>query len=594
MTTELQTPEYPQMENTDINAPNYPQVESMMMEVPGCPHPEGVASSPIIIPENMVESIKVNGNKLPVINHEVDIPVPTKASDLDNDESFVSESELSEVATSGSYDDLDNKPDIEDIAANVADSAVSAHNESETAHSDIRDEIETVKDIAEGANIAIVFDSYSDLVTFFNSESDTLKVGTNLYVKTIDVPDLWLSAVESTSVSYTYTTDEDFLSYINGNGQIGYYKFSELETQKVDLSNYATLTDLGTKVSKSGDTMTGDLTMDGTAVVIKISDTQLWRLKNNTTHLEVQYTQNGGTTWSPWCRWYATQDRFYFKYNNVYAGNPTDKNYRLQRYSEIFTTGIINDTKTWSVQADGSYSYVISDPVSGAIPNSFIMEWNVKCSLYSYQAEGKFNANTGYFECNGLTDITYEEAIIILCESSMVSMNNTNYRRSRTNLGVTMNSISLARQWQNSQNEIAFGANTSWNLGASSSSTTTFNPCQRLREIIYWRFSYIQGTFAPGGTDENNNLPSLRIIRVSGIAGYGPVGNIDLRSAPNFTLEGVQELVNKAPGNNSITFRFHTNVRNMCQADTTEYTYGGQTYIGIISYAAAKNITITN
>lgn len=147
--------------------------------------------------------------------------------------------------------------------------------------------------------------------------------------------------------------------------------------------------------------------------------------------------------------------------------------------------------------------------------------------------------------------------------------------------------------WQNSNNEIAYGANNSWNLGASTSSTTAFNPCQRLREIIYWRFSYIQGTFAPGGTSENNNLPSLQIIRVSGST-YGPVGNIDLRPAPNFTLEGVQELVNKAPGNNNITFRFYSGVYTMCQNDTTQYTYGGTTYTGIISYAAAKNITITN
>lgn len=244
--------------------------------------------------------------------------------------------DLATVATTGDYDDLENKPDISDIATNVAGGVVSTHNESETAHSDIRNEIGTVKSIAEGANIAIVFDSYSALVTFFNAESDSLKVGTNLYVKTIDVPDLWISAVESTSVSYTYTTDQDFLDHINNNGQIGYYKFSELETQKVDLSNYATLTDLGTKVSKSGDTMTGDLTLDGSSYIIKVSSTQLWRIRNNQTHLEVMYSANGGSSWSVKQRLYATQDRALFSVNNVYVGNqPTDENYRLLPHSEI-------------------------------------------------------------------------------------------------------------------------------------------------------------------------------------------------------------------------------------------------------------------
>lgn len=511
--------------------------------------------------------------------------------------------DLADVATSGDYDDLENKPDIEDIAANAASRAVSTHNESEDAHTDIRNEIGTVKDIAEGANIAIVFNSYSELVSFFNTESDSLKVGTNLYVKTVEVPDLWISAVESTSVSYTYTTDEDFLAYINSNGQIGYYKFSELETQKVDLSNYATLTDLSGKVSKSGDTMSGGLLFD-------VSSANKWigaqRASNsNITRDCIYWASSGGSTYfgqmnsdytgiqTTFARMNSVSGLIMAGTRGVFENNSTTTENRLQRYDKIFTTGITSDTKTWSTDADGKYSYVISDPVSGPIPNSFITEWNVKCSLYSYQGAGKFNANTGYFECNGLTDITYEEAIIILYESSMPSMQQTSYRRSRTNLGVAMNSASLARQWQSSNNEIAYGANTSWNLGSGTTSSTTFNPCQRLRKIIYWRFSYIQGTFAPGGTSENNSLPSLEIIEVSGST-YGPVGNIDLRPATNFTLAGVVELVSKAQGNNSITFRFATKTYQACQADTHQYTWNGQIYVGVLSYAAAKNITIMN
>lgn len=496
--------------------------------------------------------------------------------------------DLAEVATSGDYDDLENKPDIEDIAANAASSAVSVHNESETAHSDIRNEISTVKDIAEGANIAIVFDSYSALVNFFNTESDSLKVGTNLYVKTVEVPDLWISAVESTSVAYTYTTDEDFLTYINSNGQIGYYKFSELETQKVDLSDYVTLTDLDTKVSKSGDTMTGDLTVDKAAVVVKVSDTQMWRLKNNTTHLEVSYSTNGGTSWGVRSRWYATQDRFYFNYNNIYAGNATDENYRLQKYSEIFTTGIISDTKTWSTDADGKYSYVISNPVSGPIPNSFIMEWNTKCNLYGRQSRPRaFNPTTGYFELNGLSDITYEEAIIILAESTQLTMQGTNYPKSRTNLGIRLNSASIARQWQQSDSEVTYWANTSWNLGSTTSSTTFLYGCPHLREIIYSRWSSIAGNLTI------TSCPSLTTIEIVG-ASYGPAGNLNLTGAPNLSLQSMVDMVNTAQNTAAKTYTVAGNTWAACQNDTTQYTYSGQTYTGIIAYAAAKNITITN
>lgn len=506
-------------------------------------------------------------------------------------------SDLADVATSGSYDDLEDKPDIEDIATNVASGAVSTHNESEDAHTDIRNEISTVKDIAEGANIAIVFDNYSALVNFFNSESDSLKVGTNLYVKTVEVPDLWISAVEAASVAYTYTTDEDFLTYINGNGQIGYYKFSELETQKVDLSNYATLTDLSTKVSKSGDTMTGGLLFD-VASDMKWIGTK--RPTGSNLYRDCIYwsPSAAGTIFGQTNTTYDGIQTTFVRINNngillygtrgVFENGSTVENNRLQRYDKIFTTGIVSDTKTWTEQADGSYSYVISDPVSGPIPNSFIMEWNTKCGLYGRQALPKaFNPTTGYFELNGLSDITYEEAIVILAESTQLTMQGTNYPNSRTNFGIRLNSTSMARQWQQSNSEVAYWANTSWNLGSTTSSTTFLYGCPHLRSIIYSRWSSIAGNMTI------TNCPSLTTIEIVG-ASYGPAGNLNLTGAPNLSLQSIVNMVNTAQNTAAKTYTVAGNTWTACQNDTTQYTYGGQTYTGIIAYAAAKNLTITN
>ena len=42
-------------------------------------------------------------------------------------------------------------------------------------------------------------------------------------------------------------------------------------------------------------------------------------------------------------------------------------------------------------------------------PRSFIVLWNEACGVW-----GKYNEATGFFELNGLTDITYEEAVVIL------------------------------------------------------------------------------------------------------------------------------------------------------------------------------------
>lgn len=101
----------------------------------------------------------------------------------------------------------------------------------------------TAKTIAEGANQSLSYGNYSTMITAFNSlPSTTYKVGQNVMIITLNVPDLWISSVESTSSTYTYTTDEAFISALNTNGyvQVGYYKLSALETQKVDLTDYYT------------------------------------------------------------------------------------------------------------------------------------------------------------------------------------------------------------------------------------------------------------------------------------------------------------------------------------------------------------------
>ena len=43
------------------------------------------------------------------------------------------------------------------------------------------------------------------------------------------------------NINYTYSTDEDFTNSLKEQGyvQVGYYNLSALETQKVDLTDYA-------------------------------------------------------------------------------------------------------------------------------------------------------------------------------------------------------------------------------------------------------------------------------------------------------------------------------------------------------------------
>lgn len=74
--------------------------------------------------------------------------------------------------------------------------------------------------------------------------------------------------------------------------------------------------------------------------------------------------------------------------------------------------GVIRQTQTWTQAADGGYDYTMSNPVRGLIPQANI-------DLFE-SAGAVFNASTGYFELNGLTDISYEEA----CEAYSASPRN--------------------------------------------------------------------------------------------------------------------------------------------------------------------------
>lgn len=124
--------------------------------------------------------------------------------------------------------DISSKQDITD-------------NSLETTNKTVPGAINEVNSIAKGANQAVGYSNYSTMITALNAlDDDVYNVGQNIYIVTLEVPDLWVSSVESTSSTYTYTTDAAFISALETNGyvQVGYYRLSMLETQKVDLTNY--------------------------------------------------------------------------------------------------------------------------------------------------------------------------------------------------------------------------------------------------------------------------------------------------------------------------------------------------------------------
>lgn len=161
----------------------------------------------------------------------------------------------------------------EEVTASLAN-LVDAHNSDEEAHADIREQVAyldgiadeaisqlnervgnvetnlaTVESIAKGANQAVSFRDYEELISVFNNTEltprDKYEIGQNIYIQQIDVPDLWVSYVMDYPVGVSRTVDEFLKSLLEtGEATVGYYYISVLETQKVDLTEYATKQDL--------------------------------------------------------------------------------------------------------------------------------------------------------------------------------------------------------------------------------------------------------------------------------------------------------------------------------------------------------------
>lgn len=117
------------------------------------------------------------------------------------------------------------------------------------AESALSSSIATVESIAKGASQAVAYGNYSTMVTALNAlPNDTYNVGQNILIGTVDVPDLWVSEIATEHKEYTYTNDATLTAYlaVYHKVQVGYYVLSQLETQKVDLTDYAKSDDLNT------------------------------------------------------------------------------------------------------------------------------------------------------------------------------------------------------------------------------------------------------------------------------------------------------------------------------------------------------------
>ena len=271
-----------------------------------------------------INSISVNGVEVPIVEGNVDISVPTSTSQLVNDSGFITSSaitgkvdrtELAQVAFTGSYNDLEDKPEIPSLDGYATETyvgdAVSTHNESTTAHQDIRNEISGINELipaqattdnqladkafvnssiaTETATFRGTYNEVSDLgLTTAATHSDIAVALVNaisvadsndyscVQIPTSDAPPTEIESIERYKVvtgagwQYEYTLNNSGFTAAQWaaiNSGITTGLVTQIGTNASDiLTIQGAITTLTTglsgKVSKTGDTMTGGLLFD--------------------------------------------------------------------------------------------------------------------------------------------------------------------------------------------------------------------------------------------------------------------------------------------------------------------------------------------
>ena len=263
--------------------------------------------------------------------------------------------------------------------------------------------------------------------------------------------------------------------------------------------------------------------------------------------------------------------------------------------------GVISQTQTWRTPTGQPRTYTMDNLVYGIIPHSFIV-----------QAENEgatFNETTGYFELNDLPDISYKEMLNIFDANALahhfivgggaifrsINMDKCprticipNYTGSNINAS---DGFRVATQVTGQVSKIETISIGTQQDGRNFTATNLYQlcyGCQYLRKVGF----YNGVRMSSASTDVSliaTNCFSLEEFNLLGLA-----KNIGFNACSALKVSSIAYMVDNAANTTAITMALHATAYARCQADTTEYEYNGQTYTGIIAYAAAKNITIAS
>ena len=141
---------------------------------------------------------------------------------------------ISKVGSPVNTDDAANKQYVDNATGNIVN--IEGNVEA------LQYNVDEIYGRLEQYQLGIAYDDYQSFLNAARYIIDDWPVGQNIYIRQLDVPDIWVSKVfrnVDNTREYTYTTDEQFIQDVRNGVQIWHHQFSLLETAKVDLSNTA-------------------------------------------------------------------------------------------------------------------------------------------------------------------------------------------------------------------------------------------------------------------------------------------------------------------------------------------------------------------
>lgn len=157
---------------------------------------------------------------------------------------------------------------------------------------------QALQDATAGKAKTFTYDDYQKFVSATDTlEKTAMGVGDNVYIKTLGVPDMWVTRVNAVSTLYTYTSDQAIVDALDTTVglTVGYFTFSKLETEKVDLDAYQTKTDSG--LNTTSKEVVGAInevkeTADSALTIANANATEISKIKNGTDGTKVKNAEH--------------------------------------------------------------------------------------------------------------------------------------------------------------------------------------------------------------------------------------------------------------------------------------------------------------